>query len=161
DQPRALPCPPLDRARYGRDPVPASGFANPAVARDGAADPVWPKIAPGLLRRHRPLVLRPCRDRTEPERVVGSDCRRRDRNIADDGSRLLRDAVERARCRTCFAGSDWRARMIASWGLICPAMTAAFLASLVEAVEALTVVLAVATVRGWPAGLGALAGPAG
>ena len=39
------------------------------------------------------------------------------------------------------------------------AMTAAFLASLVEAVEALTIVLAVATVRGWrPAGFGALAG---
>jgi uncharacterized membrane protein len=38
-------------------------------------------------------------------------------------------------------------------------MTAAFLASLVEAVEALTIVLAVATVRGWrPAGFGALAG---
>jgi uncharacterized membrane protein len=38
-------------------------------------------------------------------------------------------------------------------------MIAAFLASLVEAVEALTIVLAVATVRGWrPAGLGALAG---
>jgi len=38
-------------------------------------------------------------------------------------------------------------------------MTAAFLASLVEAVEALTIVLAVATVRGWrPAGIGALAG---
>ena len=38
-------------------------------------------------------------------------------------------------------------------------LTAAFLASLVEAVEALTIVLAVATVRGWrPAGLGALAG---
>jgi uncharacterized membrane protein len=38
-------------------------------------------------------------------------------------------------------------------------MTAAFLASLVEAVGALTIVLAVATVRGWrPAGLGALAG---
>lgn len=39
------------------------------------------------------------------------------------------------------------------------AMTAAFLASLVEAVEALTIVLAVGTVRGWrQAGLGALAG---
>src|SRR5438105_1060155 len=39
-----------------------------------------------------------------------------------------------------------------------PAVTAAFLGSLVEAVEALTIVLAVATVRGWrPAGLGALA----
>jgi uncharacterized membrane protein len=38
-------------------------------------------------------------------------------------------------------------------------MAAAFLTSLVEAVEALTIVLAVATVRGWrPAGLGALAG---
>ena len=39
------------------------------------------------------------------------------------------------------------------------AVTAAFLASLVEAVEALTIVLAVAIVRGWrPAGLGAVAG---
>jgi uncharacterized membrane protein len=33
-------------------------------------------------------------------------------------------------------------------------MTAAFLASLVEAVEALTIVLAVATVRGWRATTG-------
>jgi Ca2+/H+ antiporter, TMEM165/GDT1 family len=40
-----------------------------------------------------------------------------------------------------------------------PAMTAAFLGSLVEAVEALTIVLAGATVGGWrSAGLGALAG---
>ncbi len=39
------------------------------------------------------------------------------------------------------------------------AVTAAFLASLVEAVEALTIVLAVSVVRGWrPAGLGAVAG---
>jgi uncharacterized membrane protein len=39
------------------------------------------------------------------------------------------------------------------------AITTAFLAALVEAVEALTIVLAVATVRGWrPAGLGALSG---
>jgi uncharacterized membrane protein len=43
--------------------------------------------------------------------------------------------------------------------LVWPAVTAAFLASLVEAVEALTIVLAVAMIRGWrPAGLGALAG---
>jgi uncharacterized membrane protein len=49
--------------------------------------------------------------------------------------------------------------MTANWAHIGPAMTTAFLASLVEAVEALTIVLAVATVRGWrPAGLGALAG---
>ena len=42
---------------------------------------------------------------------------------------------------------------------IASATTASFLASLVEAVEALTIVLAVATVRGWRwAGLGALAG---
>jgi uncharacterized membrane protein len=47
----------------------------------------------------------------------------------------------------------------ANWAHIGPALTAAFLASLVEAVEALTIVLAVATVRGWrPAGLGAAAG---
>ena len=49
--------------------------------------------------------------------------------------------------------------MTGSFVHIGPAMTTAFLASLVEAVEALTVVLAVATVRGWrPAGLGAFAG---
>jgi uncharacterized membrane protein len=42
---------------------------------------------------------------------------------------------------------------------IAPAIGAAFLASLVEAVEALTIVLAVATVRGWrPAGVGTVAG---
>src|SRR5260221_7608648 len=41
------------------------------------------------------------------------------------------------------------------------AVLAAFLSSLVEAVEALTIVLSVATVRGWkPAGIGALAGAA-
>ena len=49
--------------------------------------------------------------------------------------------------------------MIGNWAHIAPAMTAAFLASLVEAVEAMTIVLAVASVRGWrPAGLGAIAG---
>jgi uncharacterized membrane protein len=49
--------------------------------------------------------------------------------------------------------------MMADWVHVGPAMTAAFLASLVEAVEALTIVLAVATVRGWrPAGLGAIGG---
>lgn len=42
---------------------------------------------------------------------------------------------------------------------LAPAVSAAFLASIVEAVEALTIVLAVATVRGWrPAGFGALVG---
>jgi len=47
----------------------------------------------------------------------------------------------------------------ADWAHMGPALTAAFLASLVEAVEALTIVLAVATVRGWrPAALGAIAG---
>jgi len=45
------------------------------------------------------------------------------------------------------------------WTSAAPAISAAFLSSLVEAVEALTIVLAVATVRGWkPAGLGTLAG---
>jgi uncharacterized membrane protein len=46
-----------------------------------------------------------------------------------------------------------------NWTADAPAISAAFLGSLVEAVEALTIVLAVATVRSWrPAGLGALAG---
>jgi Ca2+/H+ antiporter, TMEM165/GDT1 family len=49
--------------------------------------------------------------------------------------------------------------MTGSLAHVVPAIAAAFLASLVEAVEALTIVLAVATVRGWrPAGLGAIAG---
>src|ERR1700737_4485293 len=46
-----------------------------------------------------------------------------------------------------------------SWTVAAPAVFSAFLSSLVEAVEALTIVLAVGTVRGWrPAGLGTLAG---
>src|SRR5258708_32649773 len=46
-----------------------------------------------------------------------------------------------------------------TWATAAPAISAAFLGSLVEAIEALTIVLAVATVRGWrPAGLGAAAG---
>jgi uncharacterized membrane protein len=46
-----------------------------------------------------------------------------------------------------------------AWQSAAPAVSAAFLASLVEAIEALTIVLAVATVRGWrPAALGAAAG---
>src|SRR5438477_1558173 len=46
-----------------------------------------------------------------------------------------------------------------TWATFAPAVSAAFLGSLVEALEALTIVLAVATVRGWrPAGLGAAAG---
>ena len=45
------------------------------------------------------------------------------------------------------------------WTTAAPAVTTAFLSSLVEAVEALTIVLAVASVRGWrPAALGALVG---
>lgn len=48
--------------------------------------------------------------------------------------------------------------MTASLGSIAPAVGSAFLASTVEVVEAFTIVLAVATLRGWkPAGLGALA----
>lgn len=46
-----------------------------------------------------------------------------------------------------------------TWATIAPAVTAAFLASLVEAVEAFTIVLAASTVRGWrPALQGTLAG---
>ena len=45
------------------------------------------------------------------------------------------------------------------WTTAAPAVATAFLSSLVEAVEALTIVLAVASVRGWrPAGIGAFAG---
>jgi uncharacterized membrane protein len=52
-----------------------------------------------------------------------------------------------------------RREVAMTWISVAPAVSAAFLSSLVEAVEALTIVLSVATVRGWrPAGLGALAG---
>src|SRR5229473_3160156 len=67
----------------------------------------------------------------------------------------------RARIEDCGVEHiDSRRRVVTgSLAHIWPAMAAAFLASLVEAVEALTIVLAVATVRGWrPAGLGAIAG---
>src|SRR5580658_4788374 len=46
-----------------------------------------------------------------------------------------------------------------TWTTAAPAVSAAFLSSIVEVVEAFTIVLAVATVRGWrPASLGAVAG---
>jgi uncharacterized membrane protein len=46
-----------------------------------------------------------------------------------------------------------------TWATAAPAVSAAFLGSAVEVVEAFTIILAVATVRGWrPASLGALAG---
>jgi uncharacterized membrane protein len=46
-----------------------------------------------------------------------------------------------------------------SWSTAAPAISAAFLASLVEVVEAFTIVLAVATLRGWrPAALGTAGG---
>jgi uncharacterized membrane protein len=48
---------------------------------------------------------------------------------------------------------------MSAWSTAAPAITAAFLASLVEVVEAFTIVLAVATLRGWrPAAIGTLAG---
>jgi uncharacterized membrane protein len=46
-----------------------------------------------------------------------------------------------------------------TWSIAAPAVTASFLASLVEVVEAFTIVLAVATLRGWrSAALGTIAG---
>ncbi|WP_408628749.1 COG4280 domain-containing protein [Acuticoccus mangrovi] len=47
---------------------------------------------------------------------------------------------------------------MASWGSVAPAVGSAFVASTVEVVEAFTIVLAVATLRGWKAaGIGTLA----
>jgi uncharacterized membrane protein len=54
---------------------------------------------------------------------------------------------------------DSKADCLTTLSVVFPAISAAFLASLVEAVEAVTIVLAVGTVRGWrSAGAGALAG---
>jgi Ca2+/H+ antiporter, TMEM165/GDT1 family len=48
---------------------------------------------------------------------------------------------------------------MSSWATAAPAITAAFFASLVEVVEAFTIVLAVATIRGWrPAMMGTAGG---
>ena len=53
------------------------------------------------------------------------------------------------------AGADTKEYDMFNWASAAPAVTAAFLASLVEVVEAFTIVLAVGTVRGWrPALLG-------
>src|ERR1700732_814134 len=66
---------------------------------------------------------------------------------------LMRIGVSKRMTRTAEEG-----RMI-SWSTAAPAISAAFLASLVEVVEAFTIVLAVATLRGWrPAALGTVAG---
>jgi uncharacterized membrane protein len=48
---------------------------------------------------------------------------------------------------------------LTSWAAAAPAVSAAFLASMVEVVEAFTIVVAVGTIQGWrPAALGTLAG---
>jgi uncharacterized membrane protein len=48
---------------------------------------------------------------------------------------------------------------LTSWAAAAPAISAAFLASMVEVVEAFTIVVAVGTIQGWrPAALGTLAG---
>src|SRR4051794_6259243 len=61
--------------------------------------------------------------------------------------------------RVCLCRFGLETSMTGNLPLLWPALTSTFLASVVEAVEALTIVLAVATVRGWrPAGFGALAG---
>src|ERR1700737_723928 len=66
---------------------------------------------------------------------------------------LMRIGFSKGMTRTAEEG-----RMI-SWSTAAPAISAAFLASLVEVVEAFTIVLAVATLRGWrPAALGTAAG---
>src|SRR5262249_46365991 len=63
-----------------------------------------------------------------------------------DQRRLLRGDEHVGRC---VEGRPTAEDMIVSWAHAIPSLTAAFLASLVEFVEALTVVLAVGTVRGW------------
>src|SRR6266851_9695672 len=60
-------------------------------------------------------------------------------------------------CSTRMTRTAERKKMM-TWSTVAPAVTAAFLASLVEVVEAFTIVLAVATLRGWrPAVLGTAA----
>jgi uncharacterized membrane protein len=57
-----------------------------------------------------------------------------------------------------LAGINGGVMEMVSWGVAAPAVTAAFVASVVEVVEAFTIVLAVSTLRGWrPAVLGTVA----
>src|SRR5271168_1302334 len=66
---------------------------------------------------------------------------------------LMRAGSSKRMTRTAEEGN------MISWSTAAPAVSAAFLASLVEVVEAFTIVLAVATLRGWrPAALGTAAG---
>ncbi len=85
----------------------------------------------------------------------GCTCEGRSRRTGvEDGLALVRYS----RSATTEERSPATDSMI-TWTSAAPAVTAAFLASLVEAVEAVTIVLAVATVRGGrSAGAGALAG---
>src|ERR1700682_3891656 len=105
----------------------------------GAADQMRPELASGLLHRHRAVVLRPCRDRTELELPVGSDSRRCDRNSAHDGDRILLDVVQTAESHASFACSTRRHRMTSNLALVWPAVTAAVLASLVDTGVAMAV----------------------
>src|SRR5438067_12332628 len=66
---------------------------------------------------------------------------------------LTRDGSSMRMTRTAEEGK------MTAWSTAAPAISAAFLASLVEVVEAFTIVLAVATLRGWrPAALGTAGG---
>src|SRR5216683_3252111 len=66
---------------------------------------------------------------------------------------------QRSAIRSATSATEERPMEALSWHVILPAVGAAFLASLVEVVEAFTIVLAVGTTRGWrPALQGSLAG---
>src|SRR5258708_17234008 len=109
------------------------------MALTDAADQVRSEFASGILHRHRSFVLRPCRDRAKPELALGSDfCRRRGCTVDDDG-RILLDLVQTAGSHASFTRPTWRRRVTSSMALLWPAMLAAFLASLVEAVGTLTI----------------------
>jgi hypothetical protein len=96
DQSRALPGGAPRCSRCCRHAAPAGGFAYSAMALVGSANPVWPELATSLLPWHRPVILCPCRDRTEPEFALGSNLRGRYRNIAHDRKRILFDVVQTA-----------------------------------------------------------------
>src|SRR4051812_22687002 len=60
---------------------------------------------------------------------------------------------------TTFANDESQRMGSAAWSVVAPAIGSAFLASLVEVVEAFPIILAVGTLRGWwPAVFGTIGG---
>jgi hypothetical protein len=114
DQSRALPNCASHRARHCGRAILAGGFTGSAMAFVDAADQMRSKLTSGVLRRHRPFVLRPRCNRAKPQFGLGSDFRWRHRCPADDDGRILLDLVQTTGPHASFTGSTRRNRVTGS-----------------------------------------------